>query len=58
MVTVQKKTKPAHSGCFKELLITEVLSMVSLSKLTLKARLNVPEHQTSFGNLKLGILFE
>lgn len=52
---VQCKTEPAHSGCFKELLINEVLWMASLSKPTLKARLNVLEHQSSFGNLKLGI---
>lgn len=55
---VQCKTQPAHSGCFKELSINEVLWMVSLSKPTLKARLNVLEHQSSFGKLKLGILYE
>lgn len=32
--------------------------MVSASKPTLKGRLSVLEHQSSFGNLKLGILLE
>lgn len=41
---VDCRTKPAHSGCFKELLMHEVFQDVRPSKPTLKARLDVPGH--------------